>query len=114
MRGFGGYAPQFQQVTPKQAKEMLDKQEAAMIDVREPYEYEQVHAVGVKLIPLGTLGENLSEVPTDTNVLVICHSGGRSAAACDMLIQAGYDKSKIFNVMGGTSEWEYDGLPTEP
>jgi rhodanese-related sulfurtransferase len=108
-----GYQANFKEVTPTQAKAILDQGNAVMIDVREPYEYEQVHAVGVTLIPLATLGEHLDEVPQDREVLVICHSGGRSAVACDMLVKAGYDKDKVYNVQGGTSEWQYENLPVE-
>lgn len=112
-RGFYGQQPAYQQISPKEAQAMLESSDAMMIDVREPHEYQQVHAKGVKLIPLATVPDNLSEIPQDKTVLVICHSGGRSAYACDILLGAGYDKAKVYNVMGGTAEWEYAGLPTE-
>jgi rhodanese-related sulfurtransferase len=47
-------------------------------------------------------------VPADQPVLVICKSGGRSAAAVKFLTGAGYDAT---NVAGGTLAWIEGGQP---
>ena len=41
----------FTRITVAEAKDKLDKGEAVMVDVREPNEYAEVHAEGVRLIP---------------------------------------------------------------
>lgn len=103
-------AGSYKEVSPAQAKEMLDSSDAVLIDVREPNEYAEVHAEGAKLIPLGSVAQRLSEIPTDRDVVLICRSGGRSAQACEIASQAGY--KRLFNVAGGTLAWVQNNLPT--
>src|SRR5438132_1446286 len=52
-----------------------------LLDVREPWEYQEGHVPGAQLIPLGELEQRVNEVPRDRPVLAICHSGQRSLAA---------------------------------
>jgi rhodanese-related sulfurtransferase len=71
----------------------------ALVDVCEPEEWQQGHAPKAKLIPLGSLGSRLNEVPHDREVLLICRSGNRSGTAQRQLLRLGYER--VFNVSGG-------------
>ena len=51
-----------------------------LIDVREPYEYDEMHIEG-RLIPLAEVLQRQSEIPQDQPVVVHCRSGKRSATA---------------------------------
>jgi rhodanese-related sulfurtransferase len=82
---------------------------AALIDVREPDEFDDVRAVGAVLLPLGELPDRAAEVPAGGPVLVICRSGARSARAVQYLVAQGVDAT---NVAGGTIAWLDAGLPT--
>ncbi len=84
-----------------------------LVDVREPWEYGRGHARGARLVPLGSLPAALSALPGDPRreVLVICRSGGRSAAAAELLIDGG--RRRVFSVDGGTERWAAEGLPLE-
>ena len=75
---------------------------AAVLDVRQPEEYREVHVPGAVLIPLATLPDRLDEIPSERPVLVICRSGGRSARAVEWLLAQGVD---AVNVAGGTAAW---------
>jgi rhodanese-related sulfurtransferase len=83
-----------------------------LVDVREPREFDAVHAEGARLVSLGTLTPEAVATgrrgSLDQPVYLICHAGGRSAAACRRLSAAGM---KVVNVEGGTSAWEKAGLP---
>lgn len=81
---------------------------AVVIDVRQPDEYEEGHVPGARLIPLGEVGARLDEVPTDTDVLVICRSGARSMKAAEVMAAAG---RRPLNVAGGTLAWVDAGKP---
>lgn len=83
---------------------------AALVDVREPDEFEEVRAVGAVLIPLGQVPARLDELPRDGTVYVICRSGGRSMRAAELLVASGVD---AVNVAGGTLAWAEAGLPVE-
>lgn len=103
--------PNIKEVTPAQAQEMLQGGEAVLIDVREPYEYQEVRAVGAKLIPLGSVAGRLNELPKDKDILMICRSGARSAQAAMVALASGYER--VYNVQGGTLAWVGAKLPTE-
>ena len=83
---------------------------APLVDVREPHEYEEVRAVGARLVPLQSVPQSLAVFPTDRAVYVICRSGGRSHKACEWLREQGVD---AVNVLGGTLAWVEATLPTE-
>jgi rhodanese-related sulfurtransferase len=82
---------------------------AFVLDVREPSEYAVGHIPGVTLIPLGQLATRTSEVPRDKTVVVVCHSGNRSAQGRDILRQAGF--TNVTSMDGGMTAWAAAGLP---
>jgi rhodanese-related sulfurtransferase len=105
----------FTRISVAEAKEKLDKGEAVMVDVREPHEYAEVHASGVRLIPVNTvIGEvkQIRDFAGDREVLFICKSGQRSALAAEFATAAGLDDLPLYNVEGGTTAWVEAGLPT--
>ena len=105
----------FTRVSVSEAKEKLEKGEAVMVDVREPNEYVEVHATGVRLIPVNTvLGEvkQIREFAGGKEVLFICKSGARSALAAEFATAAGLDEIALYNVEGGTTAWVSAGFPT--
>jgi rhodanese-related sulfurtransferase len=82
-----------------------------LLDVREPWEYQEGHVPGAQLIPLGELEQRVNEVPRDRPILAICHSGQRSLAAAGYLQQLGYPS--VSNVDGGTAAWIERGYPVD-
>lgn len=105
----------FTRISVAEAKEKLDKGEAVMVDVREPNEYVEVHATGVRLIPVNTVMSEIKQIREfagDKEVLFICKSGQRSALAAEFATAAGLDDLALSNVEGGTQAWVAAGLPT--
>jgi len=105
----------FTRISVNEAKEKLDKGDAVMVDVREPDEYAEVHATGVRLIPVNTvIGEvkQIRELAGDKEVLFICKSGARSALAAEFATAGGLEELPLFNVEGGTTAWVEAGYPT--
>ena len=98
-------------VKPEQAKEWLDKNEAMIIDVREPAEFQSEHIKGATSIPLS--GLTAASLPTHQGKKLVfqCHSGKRSASACDKVNNlTGVD---AYSLEGGISAWKQAGLATE-
>ena len=81
---------------------------AFVLDVREPFEYEDAHIPGAALVPLGDVPARHDDVPRDRPVYVVCAVGGRSARAAQFLAHQGVD---AYNVAGGTQAWIRAGLP---
>ncbi len=79
-----------------------------VLDVREPIEWAYGRIEGALHIPLMELVERVGEIPADSQVLVVCKVGARSAQAARYLVQAGYD---AVNLDGGMIEWSAAGRP---
>jgi len=106
----------FTRLSIEEAQEKLDGGDAVMVDVRDPHEYVEVHAKGVRLIPVNTVINELKQIRDfageKKEVLFICKMGGRSALAAEYAAAAGLDEVELFNVEGGTDAWAEAGLPT--
>lgn len=74
-----------------------------LIDVRETNEWENGHLKEAIPIPLSEFHTEKEKLDKNQEYFVMCHSGGRSAMACEQLSQEGY---KVTNVMGGISAWK--------
>lgn len=75
----------------------------AIIDVREPFEYEIARIEGSKLIPLGELPTRLDKLQQDEEIILLCKSGTRSAHAAELLRGAGFSRS--YSLEGGLDAW---------
>ena len=71
-----------------------------LLDVREPDEVAEWSIDGVVNIPLGTLEAQLSAVPTDQRVIVICAKGMRARAGADILAATGLSTEVLDGGMG--------------
>ena len=85
---------------------------AFFVDVRELSEWNEYHAPGTTLIPLGELASRLNELPRDKPIVVVCRSGNRSQQGRDILLQAGF--TQVTSMTGGLKEWKAAGYPIEP
>lgn len=80
--------------------------DTVLLDVREQDEWDAGHAPNAQHIPMGELAGRLDELPADSEVLVICRSGGRSARVTAYLNANGWDAR---NVDGGMQSWQATG-----
>lgn len=93
-------------ITVEELKGRMDAGEKLhIIDVREPWEYEEYN-IGAQLLPLGNvMGMQLDSIEDLKNdeLIIHCKAGARSAQACMMLEQLGY--TNVVNVVGGMNAW---------
>ena len=68
-------------VTEAERRRREDPARPVIVDVREPVEFEEVRAPDVLHIPMSAFAGRVAELPADRPLLLICHLGGRSAAA---------------------------------
>lgn len=78
------------------------KEKLPLVDVREINEWEKGHLDGAIHVPLSNLSAERNILDKSQEYYVMCHSGARSAKACQQLAQEGYN---VINVMGGISAW---------
>jgi DMSO/TMAO reductase YedYZ molybdopterin-dependent catalytic subunit len=81
---------------------------ALLIDVREPGEWQGGHVVQAWLLPMGQVARHRSDLPQDRRIVLVCRSGGRSAAVAEALRAWGFD---AVNLSGGMTAWGLAGLP---
>ncbi|MFF5974871.1 rhodanese-like domain-containing protein [Streptomyces sp. NPDC012769] len=87
--------------------------ELTVVDVRTPAEYAGGHLPGALNVPLDRLDRavpDLEEAAARGSLLVVCQSGGRSAAACGRLAARGV---AAIDLAGGTSGWAARGYALE-
>jgi rhodanese-related sulfurtransferase len=75
-----------------------------LLDVRQPWEYEEDHLPGAKLVPLGDLQEGTQDLDKDKPVLVYCAVGGRSRVAAQLLSGRGFNE--VYNLSGGIKAFQ--------
>ncbi len=82
-----------------------------IVDVRQPDEFhgDLGHIDGADLVPLPELASSISGWDLEAPLLIVCHSGRRAAAACDLLVGAGF--TDVQNLKGGMVAWNAAGLP---
>ena len=90
----------------------LENNEAVLVDVREPAEYRAAHIKQAKLIPLSTLTIESVPLCAGKKLVIHCHKGGRSTAACQKLLAANSD-TDLYSLEGGLEAWVKEGLPTQ-
>ncbi len=95
------------------ALQLINHQEACVLDVREPEEFKSGHLLNAKSIPLGKLRERIGEIERfrDKPIVVVCRSGNRSATACAVLGRTGF--AQAYNLAGGVTAWQKASLPLE-
>lgn len=87
----------------------LRQQQARIIDVRTPAEFESVHIPGSYNVPLDLLSEHRNELTRrlDDPVVLVCGSGMRAQEAENALRSAGLQSLTVLE--GGIKAWEQEG-----
>ena len=87
--------------------------EVTLLDVRSAEEFNgpDGRLAGSLLIPLPELESRTGELPADRPLVVVCHSGSRSALATQQLLKAG--RQRVANLRGGLSRWAAEGYRLE-
>jgi rhodanese-related sulfurtransferase len=84
-------------------EKMRTSKDWTLLDVREPFETELARIEGATFIPLGELPARVAELNSAGEILVLCHSGVRSAHAAEFLRANGF--ARVANVAGGIDAW---------
>lgn len=93
-------------ITPLELRELLDSgKPLALIDVREPVEWQINRIEGAELIPKSQFesGEALAKLPTNRTPVFYCKTGVRSAEVLAIAKKAGF--SDAMHLQGGIVAW---------
>lgn len=114
---FGGNIAQMthgiKEINCARAVQLMNHDNAAVLDVGEPKEYQAGHIPGSISLPAGSLANRLSEMEKYKSkpVIVICQSGQRAQKSAVTLSKNGF--GTVYQLAGGMRAWERDNLPVE-
>lgn len=96
---------------PSEAIQLINHQDALVVDVRTDKEYQQGHVMNAMHIPLGVLDNRIHELQAykHSNIVMVCRSGARSGQAASKLKKQGF--TDVHNLGGGMLAWERANLP---
>jgi len=100
-------------VQPADVKIRLDRCETFdLLDVRDEDEIELAALPHTAHIPAYEVAERIGEIDRTRDVVVFCHSGGRSARVVTLLRMQGFDN--VYNMNGGIARWSAEVDATIP
>ena len=97
--------------TTAEATHLINREDASIVDVREPAEYASGHIIGAKNVPLARLEGGELPKRKDKPVIVYCDTGDRAGKAVAGLKKQGFER--VVNLTGGLRAWQQAGLPVE-
>ena len=100
-------------LTAQGAVQLINRERAVLVDVREPEEFATGHMIGAKNVPLNQLDEKLASTVKNKNVplLLVCATGARAQRAVAMAKKLGFEQAQA--VAGGLKAWKDANLPVE-
>lgn len=97
--------PKVRQISPAQLKAMIEqKKPFQFFDVRTPAEQERA-TLGARLLD-ESAAQDIDALDRGTPLVFHCHHGGRSQAAAERFLQAGF--REVYNLAGGIDAWSQE------
>ena len=108
IRGTGGGS-----LTAQGAVQLINRERAVVVDVRDPEEFAAGHATGARNVPFAQLEQKLPTTVKNKTVplLLMCASGARAQRALAMAKKLGYEQAQV--IAGGLKSWKDANLPVE-
>lgn len=100
-------------VNAAQAIGLINHEEAVVVDVCEPNEFQTGHVPNAINMPLAKLSSNIGALSKYKNqpVIVACRAGNRSMKGAITLKKDGFEN--VYSLSGGLTAWQKDNLPVE-
>lgn len=108
VRGSGAGA-----LTAQGAVQLINRERAVVVDVRDAEEFAAGHMTGARNVPLDQLEAKLATTVKNKNLplLLVCATGTRAQRAVATARKLGYEQAQA--VAGGLKGWREANLPVE-
>jgi rhodanese-related sulfurtransferase len=100
-------------VNTLQATQLMNREDAVVVDVRPAAEFAKGHILGARSIPLAELEKRAGDLDKykAKPVIVYCDAGNRAGGGVALLRRNGF--GNVVNLTGGYAAWQQAGLPVE-
>jgi rhodanese-related sulfurtransferase len=107
----GGRFSSVREVGASGATQLINRQNALMLDLRESKDYDGGHVPNAVHIPLSQLASRVNEISKFTSrpLIAYCDRGNRSRGASSALSKLGF--AEVYTLRGGLKAWTDAGLP---
>ena len=98
-------------VSPQMLSTLINKENARVIDVRDPAEFRNGHITGSENIPVSQIAEYLPQLKTELArpIVVICSMGQVAGAVTQQIKAVGV--AQVYKLDGGISNWKSQAMP---
>lgn len=98
-------------VSANEFAKVIETEKVVILDVRTPAEFMSGHIAGAINIDAesGNFANEIKSLDPNSTYAIYCRSGRRSGVASESMADAGF--VKIYNMNGGTIDWEAAGFP---
>lgn len=98
-------------LTPNQLVRLVNQQQAAVVDLREPAEFRKGHIADALNLPFAKVDERWSELEKlkERPIVLVCKLGQHSSAVASKLKAKGF--TQVHRLGGGLTEWQGSQLP---
>jgi rhodanese-related sulfurtransferase len=99
-------------VSAVEATNLINREDAVVIDVREADEFAKGHIIGARNFPLAQFESRLKDLDKlkSKPVILLCETGTRAGTALSQLRGRGFERAVTLS--GGIGAWLQAGLPT--
>lgn len=103
----------FADVRPTEAVNLINRENAVVVDVRSQKEFAEGHILNAINVPIENFATEAKKLAKykEKHVITYCRSGMSSQRACKELEKEGF--THIHNLRGGIVAWERDNLPLD-
>ncbi len=107
----GMFSRRFGEVTPGRVTQLINREDARVLDVSAENDFEAGHIINARNIPAGQLATRDKDLKKMQKrpLVVYCRNGQQSLKACSQLDKMGFEN--LYWLKGGFSAWQGDNLP---
>ncbi|QGA53253.1 rhodanese-like domain-containing protein [Sulfolobus sp. E5-1-F] len=106
------FYPNIQDVPPSVIRKLTKNKAITLIDIRQPWEYEDHHIPGSILLPLDYFEELFPLILNNKHVAIVCEHANRSTWLVYTKPSL-FKEVKVYNMLGGIELWMMMGYEVE-
>ncbi|WP_133408244.1 rhodanese-like domain-containing protein [Parashewanella tropica] len=102
----------YKNVTPQELTQLINRENAKVVDVRSKDEFKKGHIVNAMNVPLAQIKNNQAtslEKHKSSPIILVCNAGMTSSQAAQLLVAQGFEN--VHNLKGGMGEWTTANMP---